>query len=178
MSAAQQAATPKPEPASEPEPQPDRVALRDDRFNYAPTADNVGRARHRATRVVTEWGLAELAWSVGLAVSELATNAVLHACARNQLFQVRIALHPDVLRVEVSDPRGERMPSPRAADEDECFGRGLLIVAQLADRWGTEPRTVGKTVYAEFAVSAGGTGGTGSTGGTDAGPPPRVAASA
>ncbi|MFE1959639.1 ATP-binding protein [Streptomyces sp. NPDC059479] len=180
MSAAQEAATPKPEP----------VVLREDCLNYTPTAGSVSLARHRAARLVTEWGRAELAWSVGLTVSELATNALLHACARNQLFQVRIALRPGSLRVEVSDPHGERLPSPRAADEDECFGRGLLIVAQLADRWGTEPRTVGKTVFAEFAVGAGGTrstggaGGTGSTGGTggadrtygtDAGPPPPCA---
>ncbi|MFD4814557.1 hypothetical protein ACFWNS_38965, partial [Streptomyces sp. NPDC058418] len=48
--------------------------------------------------------------------------------------------------------RGERLPAMRVADDDECFGRGLLIVTQLADRWGIEPRTVGKTVFAEIAV--------------------------
>ncbi|MFJ2114313.1 ATP-binding protein, partial [Streptomyces sp. NPDC087850] len=53
-------------------------------------------------------------------------------------------------RIEVSDPRGERNPAPRTADDDDCFGRGLLIVTQLTDRWGTEPRTIGKTVYAEI----------------------------
>ncbi|MEV8396303.1 MULTISPECIES: ATP-binding protein, partial [unclassified Streptomyces] len=77
---------------------------------------------------------------------------LLHGSLRDRLFQVRTTLRPKTLRIEVSDPRGERLPSLRVAEDDECFGRGLHIVTQLADRWGTQPRSVGKTVYAEIDV--------------------------
>jgi hypothetical protein len=46
------------------------------------------------------------------------------------------------------------LPGLREAGSDDCYGRGLLIVAGIADRWGVEPRTVGKTVYAELALRA------------------------
>ncbi|WP_405615098.1 ATP-binding protein [Streptomyces sp. NBC_01508] len=106
-------------------------------------------ARRRAGRLVGEWGWPGLAGSAGLLVSELATNALLHGCLRDRLFRVRLQLTSATLRIEVSDPRGERLPRLRLPEDDECFGRGLLIVAELADRWGVEPRTVGKTVWAE-----------------------------
>ncbi|MFF3390853.1 ATP-binding protein [Streptomyces sp. NPDC002669] len=64
---------------------------------------------------------------------------------------MRLALTAATLRVAVSDPWGERLPVPR----EECYGRGLLIVASIADRWGVESRTVGKTVFAELALRRG-----------------------
>lgn len=70
-------------------------------------------------------------------------------------FRVHLTLTASALRIAVSDPRGERLPSIRRPDADDCYGRGLLIVAQLADDWGVEPRTVGKTVFAELAVRCG-----------------------
>ncbi|MEV7427682.1 MULTISPECIES: ATP-binding protein [unclassified Streptomyces] len=129
--------------------------LHEDRLNYTPVAGSVTLARHRAARLIAEWGHPELAWSVALVVSELGTNALKYGVIRGRLFQVRSVLRPSGLRVEVSDPRGERLPLARIAADDECFGRGLGIVAQVADRWGTEPRTVGKTVFAEFDVRGG-----------------------
>ncbi|RDG35900.1 ATP-binding protein [Streptomyces corynorhini] len=141
-----------PEPCPEPRPEP---VLHEDRLNYTPVAGSVTLARHRAARLIAEWGHPELAWSVALVVSELGTNALKHGTVRGRLFQVRSVLRPSGLRVEVSDPRGERLPLARSAADDACFGRGLSIVTQVADRWGTEPRTVGKTVFAEFDVRRG-----------------------
>ncbi|MEW1721205.1 ATP-binding protein [Streptomyces sp. NPDC093109] len=126
------------------------VVLHEDCLSYAPVTGSVTLARRRAGEVVAEWGRPELAWSAALLVSELATNALLHGCLRGRLFLVRVTLRTDVLRIEVSDARGERLPVPRVADDRDCFGRGLAIVAGLADRWGVEPRTVGKTVFAEI----------------------------
>lgn len=143
MTAAQEA--PAPEPESEP-------PLHEDRLDYAPTARSVTLARRRTARLVTEWGHAQHAGDAALLVSELATNALLHGCMRGRLFRVHLILTPTTLRIEVTDPRGERLPGLREADADDCYGRGLLIVAQLADRWGVEPRTVGKTVFAELDV--------------------------
>lgn len=90
-----------------------------------------------------------------LLVSELATNALLHGAIRGRLFRVHLTLTATTLRIAVSDPRGERLPGLREAAGDECYGRGLLIVARIADRWGIEPRTVGKTVFAELALRQG-----------------------
>ncbi|MFD7016714.1 ATP-binding protein [Streptomyces sp. NPDC059928] len=130
------------------------VLAYEDCLDYTPTARSVSLARRRTARLVADWGHPELAGDAALLVSELATNALLHGCLRDRLFRVRIALGATALRIEVSDPRGESVPSPRAAADDEQFGRGLLLVGALADHWGTEPRTVGKVVYAELSIRA------------------------
>jgi hypothetical protein len=52
----------------------------------------------------------------------------------------------------VSDPKGELRPSLREATADDMFGRGLLIIGQVADRWGIRPLTVGKAVWCELDV--------------------------
>jgi len=54
------------------------------------------------------------------------------------------------LRIEVTDARGELLPTPRTATPDENFGRGLLIVEETADRWGVSELVVGKTVWCEL----------------------------
>lgn len=138
-----------PAPAPEPEPDP---PLHEDHLDYTPTARSVTLCRRRAARLVTEWGHPHHAGEAALLVSELATNALLHGSMRGRLFRVHLSLTAATLRIEVSDPRGERLPGLREAGADDCYGRGLLIVARLADRWGVEPRTVGKTVYAELAL--------------------------
>ncbi|MFE1476012.1 ATP-binding protein [Streptomyces cyaneofuscatus] len=141
MTAAQETSAPAPEPV-----------LREDRVDYTPTARSVSLSRHRAARLVLQWGHPGMAGDAALVVSELATNALLHGAIRGRLFRVHLTLTEFVLRVAVSDPRGERLPCLRRPDNDDCYGRGLLIVAQLADRWGVEPRTVGKSVFAELSV--------------------------
>ncbi|MEU8623880.1 ATP-binding protein [Streptomyces sp. NPDC048669] len=145
MTAAQEKA-----PASTPEP-----VLQEDRLDYTPTARSVSYSRRRAVRLVTEWGYPNRVGEVALLVSELATNALLHGSVRGRLFRVHLVLTATTLRIEVSDPRGERLPAVREAQDDDCYGRGLLIVARVADRWGVEPRTVGKTVFAELALRQG-----------------------
>ncbi len=82
------------------------------------------------------------------------TNALLHGSLRDRLIRVRITVTGITLRVEVSDPRGERLPSPCPVSDTDQFGRGLLLVGALAHRWGWEPRSVGKTVYAEWVLGA------------------------
>ncbi|MFJ7998545.1 ATP-binding protein [Streptomyces sp. NPDC096310] len=124
--------------------------LKVDSLDYTPVAGSVSLARCRTGRLVTEWGRPELSWSAALLVSELGTNALLHGCLRDRFFRVRLVLGATTLRIEVTDPRGERLPVVRAATDQECFGRGLLIVEQVADRWGVAPLTVGKTVWCEL----------------------------
>ncbi|MFH9420359.1 ATP-binding protein [Streptomyces sp. NPDC017529] len=122
-----------------------------DTLDYTPTARSVSLARRRAARLVAEWGRKDAAGDAALVVSELATNALLHGSLRGRLFRVRLVMSATVLRVEVSDPRGERLPHRRRGVASTS-GHGLVLIDGLADRWGTEPRTVGKTVWAELEL--------------------------
>ncbi|MCF1593866.1 ATP-binding protein [Streptomyces muensis] len=88
-------------------------------------------------------------------VAELAANAALHGRVNGRDFRLTVALDATagVLRIAVTDARGERIPSPPAecgTPLDTESGRGLLLVIALADRWGVEPYPPGgKTVWAE-----------------------------
>ncbi|MDF6046441.1 ATP-binding protein [Streptomyces sp. JH14] len=90
-----------------------------------------------------------------LITAELCANAVRHGRVRGRDFHVRLAAEPDGgrLRLEVSDTRAELRPpvtDPTAPHAESESGRGLLLVATLADDWGVTDRQPGpgKTVWA------------------------------
>lgn len=87
-------------------------------------------------------------------VAELAANAAIHGRVHGRDFRLALTLDEarGTLRIEVADTRGEKLPSlGPAPSPDSESGRGLALVAVLADRWGTQPRhPVGKTVWAEL----------------------------
>jgi anti-sigma regulatory factor (Ser/Thr protein kinase) len=83
-------------------------------------------------------------------VSELVTNAIRYGGAPIQLRLIR----DRTLICEVSDTSGTFPHMRRARIYDEG-GRGLLLVAQLTDRWGTRPSGTGKIIWAEQALPAG-----------------------
>lgn len=87
---------------------------------------------------------------VSLLVSEIVTNAVLHA--RTEV-HVSIEHGEDMVRVEVADECVSG-PSMRPVTRQAATGRGLQLVEQLADRWGTEPRDGGKVVWFELSSQA------------------------
>jgi two-component sensor histidine kinase len=79
-----------------------------------------------------------------LVVTELVTNAVLHAATEVQL---TLDIRPGTVRVEVADGN-ERLPRPREADAEDVTGRGLLLVAAVAESWGVSQRDDdGKVVW-------------------------------
>lgn len=82
--------------------------------------------------------------TVSLLVNELVTNALLHACMEGDPILLDVTLgRGGVLRAVVTDP-GSGFEAPSADPPLEATsGRGLFLVDQLADRWGTEatPRT-------------------------------------
>jgi anti-sigma regulatory factor (Ser/Thr protein kinase) len=87
-------------------------------------------------------------------VAELAANAALHGRVPGRGFRLALTLDSatGILRIEVTDSRGEKPPVLLSnAESGSESGRGLLLVAALADRWGTEPYPPsGKTVWAEL----------------------------
>lgn len=92
------------------------------------------------------WGCDSLADDAQLLVSELVSNAVLHAGTEITLV---LDLDGERLRIEVSDRDGV-LPRHRAPEPEATTGRGLLIVDRLSDRWGSTPRPDGKIVWAEL----------------------------
>ena len=86
---------------------------------------------------------------VVLLVSELATNAVLHARTD---YVVRVAVDEagQRARVEVEDAN-ERPPSIAHTPPEATSGRGLHLVQSLAESWGVEGRMAGKLVWFELS---------------------------
>ncbi|MEU4921058.1 ATP-binding protein [Streptomyces parvus] len=109
-------------------------------------------ARLLATEQLRSWGLP--LEDASLVIGELATNAALHGYVPGRDFRITLSVYGDVLRIEVADTRGDRLPEKRDPDAGSEGGRGLLLVEALSVRWGTEhgpfPR---KTVWAEVALT-------------------------
>ena len=118
----------------------ERVAVWDLPADPAMVAD----ARQYATDQLTRWGLDEAAFVTELVVSELVTNAIRYGGAPIQLRLIR----DRNLICQVSDASSTSPHLRRARTYDEG-GRGLLLVAQLTERWGTRPSGTGKTIWAE-----------------------------
>jgi PAS domain S-box-containing protein len=110
----------------------------------------VAGARARAADQLAAWGLEQLTYTTELIVSELLTNAIRHAQAP---IQVRMILD-DALSCEVSDGSSTAPQLRRAGRYDEG-GRGLLLVASLAERWGSRPTRTGKTIWARQPLPPG-----------------------
>jgi len=107
---------------------------------------SASRARRFVDEVLSRWHCADVLDDVQLLVSELVTNAVVHAGSD---VEIAVRLLPDSVRIEVVDraPTTVLRPStPRAEDES---GRGLLLVETLASAWGVEPLEGGKAVWFE-----------------------------
>ena len=103
-------------------------------------------ARRFVTKVLEGWDHRELLDSVTLLVSEVVTNAVVHAGTE---LEVSVKLLAEAVRIEVTD-RSETLPEPRQAADGDTSGRGMALVEILADAWGVEPLPVGKTVWFEM----------------------------
>jgi anti-sigma regulatory factor (Ser/Thr protein kinase) len=111
---------------------------------------SVAVARDFTRLTLADWGVAELSDDVLLCASELATNALLHGVPPHRCFRLALTLTPDgVLRVEVHDSGPGEIRAADPAPESE-HGRGLLLVAALADDWGVRERDPGKVVWCEF----------------------------
>ncbi|MBV1946861.1 SpoIIE family protein phosphatase [Streptomyces sp. BV129] len=104
----------------------------------------VSEVRAEVTRRLAEWGLEDLTFTTELILSELVTNAIRYG--RGPI-GVRL-LRGRSLICEVSDGTTTSPHLRYAASTDEG-GRGLFLVAQLSDRWGTRYTQTGKIIWAE-----------------------------
>lgn len=107
-------------------------------------------ARRAVAAQLRAWGLEPLVDTVSLAVSELVTNAVLHATGG---LRVALSRAPGGARLEVGDGSA-RTPLQRRPTELSGTGRGLQLVDMLAADWGVESASgTGKVVWAVFAAA-------------------------
>ncbi|WP_226967197.1 SpoIIE family protein phosphatase/ATP-binding protein [Streptomyces phaeolivaceus] len=107
----------------------------------------VRRARADATRQLAAWGLEELEFTTELILSELVTNAIRYGGGP---IRVRL-IHDRQLICEVTDS-SHTSPHLRYAATTDEGGRGLYLIAQLTQRWGTRYSPTGKTIWTEQAL--------------------------
>jgi len=131
-------------PGSAPE---DREVVR----TLACSVDTPRKARRLLEQTLNAWGLSALIPDASLVVSELATNAIVHA---GTYLEVTLTREPAALRVAVADggpPLPEGHPAPPRPIATS--GRGLYIIQSIAQRWGSDPTPNGKRVWAELPAS-------------------------
>lgn len=119
-------------------------------------ASSVGAARRLVRGGLASDGIglrdrADLVDAASLLLSELVTNAIVHA---RTTVEVHLVTNDQMLRAEVSDG-SPTLPSPRRPTGLTGTGRGLQLIDDIASRWGVSSSGVGKTVWFELAFATG-----------------------
>ncbi len=123
------------------------VARAEDARSFTCETRSPGRARHFVADRLTAWGRDAYVHDASIVVAELATNALVHARSE---FIVALSSHGDTVRVSVRDA-SSRLPTMQDPTPDSISGRGLVLVAAVAQRWGTELLPDGKMVWADLS---------------------------
>ncbi|WP_406463638.1 SpoIIE family protein phosphatase [Streptomyces sp. NBC_01622] len=108
----------------------------------------VAPIRKQVVEQLDTWNLSEAGFTAELVVSELVTNAIRYGA---RPIRLRLIHDAATLICEVSDTNHTAPHLRRAKTWDEG-GRGLLLVAQLTQRWGSRHTADGKTIWAELSV--------------------------
>ncbi|MFC8350325.1 ATP-binding protein [Streptomyces sp. NPDC057280] len=119
-------------------------------FTVAAAVEAVPSARRQVAVLVGKLGFSvsdDMLETVELLASEVIANAVLYSDAPCDVAVTRI---DERLRVEVTDI-APSLPSAVEAGPNDERGRGLLLVDALADAWGVQPDSPGKTTWFEIA---------------------------
>lgn len=115
-------------------------------FALPPEPTSPREARERAARELEGWGDPEARHAVVLLISELVTNAVVHA---RSTVTIDLAVIDDgPVHVNVHDESPVR-PTPRHHVADRPGGRGMYLLESLAARWGVEESRTGKSIWFE-----------------------------
>lgn len=119
-------------------------------WTFPAALESTRAARHVVTAALEQSGSPHLTDDAALVVTELATNAVVHA---HSGFRVTLALQQDVIRISVHDD--QPLPAGDGTDAVAVLPaaplHGLGAVAALAARWDAEPTATGKRVWAELS---------------------------
>ncbi|MEV6424735.1 ATP-binding protein [Streptomyces sp. NPDC051662] len=114
----------------------------------SPARARASQARRLTIAFMRLWGLPEsLGDDVRVVVSELVTNGIEHGYGTVGL---RVRHTDDELRIEVTDENSAPARLQDADGEDVC-GRGLVLVASLADAWGVSDN--GRTTWAASTLA-------------------------
>ncbi|MDH6622330.1 PAS domain S-box-containing protein [Streptomyces sp. LBL] len=108
----------------------------------------VSPIRRQVVAQLGRWELSEAAFTAELVVSELVTNAIRYG---SHPIRLRLIHDAATLICEVSDTSHTAPHLRRAKTWDEG-GRGLLLVAQLTQRWGSRHTAEGKTIWSEISL--------------------------
>jgi anti-sigma regulatory factor (Ser/Thr protein kinase) len=111
---------------------------------------SVREARSFVASAAAELDVDDLAWVLQQVVSELATNAVIHA---RTPFTLTLSGGPTRVRVEVHDTSARRIQK-RDYDADATTGRGMQLVQAFARDWGVDTDPDGKTIWVELDEDA------------------------
>ncbi|MET9851624.1 SpoIIE family protein phosphatase [Streptomyces sp. NPDC006450] len=119
-------------------------------WDVPPDPAAVSPVRNACARRLSDWGLEDIAFTTELILSELITNAIRYG---TEPIRVRL-LYDRSLVCEVSDG-SSTSPHLRRAEATDEGGRGLFLVAQFAERWGTRYTARGKIIWSEQALHGG-----------------------
>ncbi|MEU9631108.1 SpoIIE family protein phosphatase [Streptomyces luteogriseus] len=108
----------------------------------------VSGMRDAVSQQLEAWGLSECGFTLELILSELITNAIRYGAGP---IHVRL-IRDRTLICEVADGSSTSPHLRYAATTDEG-GRGLFLVSQMAERWGTRYTPHGKVIWAEQSLS-------------------------
>ena len=123
--------------------------MRSAKTSLPPEPTSARACRRFLLSTLEEWDADEFADDAVLLLSELVTNAVLHAGTE---IDVEVQLDGDVLRIEVGDG-DPRLPTVRHYSLLSGTGRGLALVAETARSWDVEALPSGKRVWFELEAS-------------------------
>lgn len=115
-------------------------------WSFAASTASIATARNTAADFVASGPFGAHCDDVRLMVSELVTNAIIHA---SSTCEITVRWSVERLRVEVSD-RSEASPQLQPQTLTEANGRGLFIVESLAAAWGVDHLEAGKVVWFEL----------------------------
>ena len=117
---------------------------------FSPDPASVPSVRRFVRQTLLGWDAEAWEYPVSALVTELATNAVLHA---RTPFAVELFYDGRQLRLSVSD-RSPRLPLRKAHGPEATTGRGLDLVGALSASWGIDRRASGKTVWCSIGPDA------------------------
>lgn len=124
--------------------------------SFEPVPRSVAHARAFVRDTLHGWGFSDVVDDAVVLTSELVTNAVIHAGTAAEVLCLRSA---DRVRVEVADRYPEReiplqRPEPSYPPAEQESGRGLMLCAALATRWGVDYAAARKHVWFQLDLPA------------------------